>query len=338
LTKFPFCSMRFGGGCVAKVWAIEMSSWKPDQGECGERWPDLVRFARRRYARPSDRHKTSNRSRSFVLRIANFATLCALAFVGWGAGISHAQGSDTEKAGYADALSYCRGDVAHPMALRTDKRVLCLDGWIFSEQEISPANSLEQGGLFVVRNGGGDVATTIALANMLGNKHATVVVNDYCLATCADYLLIASAETIVPKDALVAWTNVRSGPNNCVGFSETPDHGAPRLYAGPCTDPLLEGRSEYFELIHLKDKFYKERIFAPPFVEPPESPAIRRILKRKFDATGRYPDEVFWTWNPRYYASAIRTKILYEAYPQSQDEVDAIVARHQLPYSVIYDP
>jgi hypothetical protein len=292
-----------------------MSCWKLGQAEC-----------------------TSANFCSFISRLANLATLCAIAFVGWGSEISLAQVSDAEKASYADALAYCRGDVARPMSLRTDRRVLCQDGWIFPGQDVSLANDLEQGGYFVVRNYGGEVAATIALASMLGDKHATVIVYDYCLGTCANYLLIASAETFVPKDALVAWTYVR-GPNDCVGFSETPDQGAPRLYVGPCTDPRLEGRgSASFELIDLKDKFYKERIFAPPYLEPPESLTIRRILKRKYDATGSYPGDVFWTWNPRFYASALKTKVLYEAYPQSQEEVDAIVARIHLPYSVIYDP
>jgi len=49
------------------------------------------------------------------------------------------------------------------------------------------------------------------------------------------------------------------------------------------------------------------------------------------------PRKMFWTWNPRHYASALRTKIIYEAYPQSQDEIDTLRERlHQ--YPVIHDP
>jgi hypothetical protein len=33
-----------------------------------------------------------------------------------------------------------------------------------------------------------------------------------------------------------------------------------------------------------------------------------------------------------------KTKIVYEAYPQSQEEVDEMRARLRLPVSVIYDP
>lgn len=318
-----------------------MSHWKPDRGEWGKRSSAPVPVIRKS-ARGGERHGQAwNGFRNFAFRIMEFATpkfvaLCAVAFVCLGLEMSRAQVSDAEKASYANALAYCRGDVPRPMALRSDKRVLCLDGWDYSEQDISLANSLEQGGHFVVRSGAGDIATTIALANIIGDKHATTVVNDYCLSTCANYFLIASAETIVPEGALVAWTHVTSGSNICFGLADAPDHGPLRLELAPCTDPVFEARGKNLELMLLKDKFYKERTL-DQFVEPPESFTIRRILRRKFEAAGGYP-YVFWTWNPRYYASAIKAKVLYEAYPQSQDEVDAIVSRIHLGYSVIYDP
>jgi len=139
----------------------------------------------------------------------------------------------------------------------------------------------------------------------------------------------------VPKDGLVAWTS--HGPDSCVGFSEMRDPSAPYLRDVPCDGPPTRDlRAE--RLLDLKDKFYKGRISSPPFVEPPESIVVRRALKRKFDATGNYPVDVFWTWHPRYYANAIRTKVIYEAYPQSQDEVDTILTRIGLQLSVIYDP
>jgi hypothetical protein len=272
----------------------------------------------------------------FVLRIVVFAALCALALVCLGIQDSVAQVSDAERANYADALAYCRGDVVRPMALRPDKRVLCLDGQIFPQNEIWLSQGLEQGGLFVVRSEGGDVAAAIALAEMLLLKEATVIVNDYCLAACASYLLIASARTFVPKEALVAWINQAREQNSCFRFSETGDPGAPRLQEGPCASPSLDaGRRP---LKGFESNFYHGRIIVSPWALPPESIAVRKILKRKFDSTGKYPTDVYWTWNPRFYASTIRTKIFYESYPLSQDEVDAIVARLGLSLSVIYDP
>ncbi len=313
-----------------------MSCRKPSLGERGAQSYELLRSISGRGARPRERHIVSLRFRSFVLCITSLVGLCALAPVWRSAEAAQAQVSDAEKTGYADALAYCRGNVARPMALRSDNRVLCLDGQIYAPNDFLLAHGLEQRGLLVVRGSGGGIDATIALADMLLAREATVIVNDYCLGTCANYLFIASLKTFVPKDALVAWISHGTG-HDCVGFSEMRDPTAPYLRETPCAGSSShDARTD--KLLEFKDRFYKGRIFASAFVEPPESILVRRILKRKFDATGEYPVDVYWTWNPRYYASAIRTRIIYEAYPQSQDELDAIVTRIGLHLSVIYDP
>ena len=243
--------------------------------------------------------------------------------------------SDAEKTSYAHALAYCRWNVPRPIALQDDKRVLCFDGQIDAALDLSIANDLEQGGLFVVRSTGGEIAGTIEFADLLQSKQATVVVNDYCLANCANYLFIASPRTFVPRDALVAWRNVTE-PGECIGFSDTNNYGAPHFRAAPCIRPFPDEDPRYEQLDQLKRKFYQKRILS--FEAPPESVSTRRILKWTFDATGKYPNDIYWTWNPRYYAAAIRTEVFYEAYPQSQDEVDAIAVRLGLGYRIIYDP
>lgn len=86
-------------------------------------------------------------------------------------------------------------------------------------------------------------------------------------------------------------------------------------------------------------QFYHGRAVTVTIPEhPPESITVRKILKRKFDQTGNYPVGVYWTWNPRYYASAVRANVSYEAYPQSQEEVDTTASRLGLSFPVIYDP
>lgn len=277
--------------------------------------------------------------RTLVVRAASLASLCLLALC-CDLQISNAQVSDDEKASYLDALAYCSGVDLGPMVLRDDKKVLCLDGWFFSGRQVAPVDSLETGGYFVVRGFGGDIAATIALADKLREKRVTVVIYDYCVAACASYLLLASEQAFVPSGALVAWINVKRETGDCLGFQETSDRAAPRLELVRCPASSPDVYSGFMaeELNRRKMEFFRKRVFPATFSEPPESLIVRRVLKRKFDETGRYPDKVYWTWNPRYYAGAIRTKVIYEAYPQSQDEVDAIVARIQLSYPVIYDP
>ncbi|MDE2063500.1 MAG: hypothetical protein KGJ00_13920 [Bradyrhizobium sp.] len=135
------------------------------------------------------------------------------------------------------------------------------------------------------------------LANILSAKLATIIINDYCLASCANYLFIASLATFVPRDSLVAWRNV-GVPGECAGFFETRDPGAPHFGVGPCPGEFHDGRrNEYFD--QFMREFFDGRIRG--FLPPPESITVRKILKRKFDETGKNPDDVFWTWNPRFY-------------------------------------
>jgi hypothetical protein len=271
--------------------------------------------------------------RTFVFRLAILAAFSALAFVGWSTEISRAQ--ETDFGVFARAVEYCRGDVQRPMALDLGKRVLCFDGVLSRELDVSFAGGLQQNGLFVVRSPGGDILSATTLADFLRDRNASVVIYDYCLSACASYLLMATNETFVIRDTLVAW-HYTADPRWCPSLKFAKDDGPKRLEKAPCPDApsdIKEG-DEYRR--HLNYKFYSGRAVDPLFNDPPQSFAIRRIMRGLFEETGRYP-EVFWTWNPRYYSRMLKTKIVYEAYPGSQTEVDALVARFRTS-SVIYDP
>jgi hypothetical protein len=71
-------------------------------------------------------------------------------------------------------------------------------------------------------------------------------------------------------------------------------------------------------------------------LDPPQSNHARRMLKNMMDGTGAFPG-VAWMWNPRFYKNVLKTKITYEAYPESQAEVDEIVARFGF-RPVVFDP
>jgi hypothetical protein len=45
-----------------------------------------------------------------------------------------------------------------------------------------------------------------------------------------------------------------------------------------------------------------------------------------YTETGVYRD-VMWTLHPRHYPSLFKTKIYYEAYPESQEEVDEMARK-----------
>ncbi len=125
-----------------------------------------------------------------------FSALCALTFACWGVDISRAQQPDFDV--YARAVEFCRAVVKRPMMLDLDKRILCFDGTISAEMNVSSASALEPNGLFVVRSPGGEIPNLYhALADLILDRYATVVVYDYCLSACASFLLIAS--TIRPS-------------------------------------------------------------------------------------------------------------------------------------------
>jgi hypothetical protein len=141
------------------------------------------------------------------------------------------------------------------MALDLDKRVLCFDGELHSGQDVSLANGLEANGLFLVRGFDGDIASVIRLADLLQNRRATVVVYDYCLSTCANYLLFASHETFVLKDSLVAWS-YSDQPPWCPSLVASKDDGPKRLDIAPCSDAPPEYQSGYREFQNLTSEFY----------------------------------------------------------------------------------
>jgi hypothetical protein len=266
-------------------------------------------------------------------RRATIATLCAWVSLCTNAPASRAQ--DVDFTPYTRAADYCRSNVARPIALSVDRRVLCFDGYVSRRADLALVSKLEQGGLFVVRSYGGEDLITMEMADLLRARNAIVIVYDYCLSACASYLLIASSEAFVLKGALVAWRPVGYGPGDCIGFVEAKDKELPRLDVGKCPSGLIATR-EVGKLYRLKEKFLETRRASPLFEDPPQSVLTRRALLRLFDE--QQNPLVMWTWNPRYSASFVKTKIVYEAYPESQEEIDAIASRLHLVYHVIYDP
>jgi len=243
--------------------------------------------------------------------------------------------SDIEVRSFYRGIAICQRMIGRALALDLDKRVLCFDGELRSELDVSIADRLEDGGLFVVRSGGGNPLTAVKLAEAVRERHATVVVYDYCLSACASYLLVASTKAFVRKNTLVAWHHPVS-PYLCPLVEEVRSSGAKRLAKDLCSDAPANFRSGYEFNKELDAWFYSTRAVSPPFDNLPQSIVVRRILLNRFSERGEYPSYWFWTWNPRYYPTKIKTKITYEAYPQSQDEVDVLARWLQI--RVIYDP
>jgi hypothetical protein len=308
-----------------------MSCGRVDQACCRNRSVGCVGIARwlqRHCFRRSE-------ARGLLIRILNLVTIYVVVLAGSGTASSLAEVSEAEKAIYTRAVEHCRGNVKRPIKLDLDQRVLCFDGEISADLDISLTGRLRDGGLAVVRSFGGYSDSAIRLAEAFRERHATVVVYDYCLSACASYLLVASSKAFVLKNTLVAWHS-HVGEKLCPLLRQAKDNGPRRLDNDACPDAPGKWRIAYKYVTELSKSFYETRAIAPTFEDPPQSIVVRRILQNRFGERGEYPPNLMWTWNPRYYASQIKTKIVYEAYPESQDEVDTLARRLQL--RVVYDP
>src|SRR5205085_761295 len=150
---------------------------------------------------------------------------------------------------------------------------------------------LKEGGLFVVRSpGGDDIASTIALAKVLRERRAVVVVYDQCLSSCANYLLIASARSYVLKGALVAWDYESTDPAlpSCAKFvMEKARDGDYRLQRGSCR-PLPADEALWREVLLAQTEFYKERMVDPYFEPPPDNRYLRKVVKSLYPDSHAY--------------------------------------------------
>jgi hypothetical protein len=223
------------------------------------------------------------------------------------------------------------------MALSPDQRILCFDGTITGDLDGSLAKSLRDGGLFVVRSFGGDIHSAIVLADLLRERRATVVIYDYCVSACASFFFVASGQTYILKGAVVAWHDAASGLQDCPSLETPPDSGPRKLRRVPCPEIPRQYLTKNQSVMDDVDRFFRERTIDPSFEWPPDSLYVRRQLKNLYRDTGLYPN-VIWTLNPRYLQKTFKAKIFYERYPESQDEVDGMLAPLGWKIGVIYDP
>lgn len=148
-------------------------------------------------------------------------------------GVSRAGQQTPDKEIYYLAAEYCRGTVPRPISLSSDNRVLCFDGWVDDGMDLRLARELADHGLFVVRGFGGSIATSIALADLLRDRQATVVIYDYCLSACASYFLMGSNQIYMLNNSLVAWRNSVSGLDNCTSLKSALRRSAKKTAAYP---------------------------------------------------------------------------------------------------------
>ncbi len=252
---------------------------------------------------------------SFRGTLLTLSSFCALV-VATGAEPARAF-TDADRGVYAAAVNFCRTRPAQKFFDEVT-HIVCFDGQIVPNEDVSFIQRLPEHGVFVVRSAGGWREPAERIAMILREKHADVLVYDYCLSACASVLFVASDRTYVVKDSIVAW-HYGSVDNDTCGRVD-PGRGLTRIVCST-------GQSVDWP-----------RLFAGTV--RPMSTYVSRILVGYFKGTGVFHD-IFWTWHPRYYKPVLRTEIEYEAYPDSQDELDDLSRRLLGAWGkvrIIYDP
>jgi hypothetical protein len=213
--------------------------------------------------------------------------------------------------------------------------VLCFDGPI-EPKDLPLFRNLKAGGYVVMRSPGGSARTAMLLSDVLREKDALVILYDYCLSACANYILVAN-RTFVRKGTIVAW---HGGGDSVLGLVTNPWCHRPDLKQRPQDDngARTENRVDgWCEWDLLTRTFFKERELDDRYIHAPQTPHTKKkVLSALMKETDK--NNVFWMWNPKNYGDHFKSRVSFDSYPRSQDEVDSIIARHQLGVRVVFDP
>jgi hypothetical protein len=249
---------------------------------------------------------------------------------------AYSEPAEIRPAAIAAAKDYC-ASTKHSIMLSEDRMVLCFDGRIEPDLDVGIFNNLKDRGLFVIRSAGGYADVAMAFANILRARDATVILYDYCLSACANYVLVASNRTYVTKNTIIAW------------------HSVPRTLL-----PTMRCRGEYLEQLHqlfreqygkeykpwqvesicreseLSLTFFKDRQIDDRYTREPQTLYLKKmwgVALRQQGNEGR----LFWMWNPKNHGDFFKSRITYESYP-TEDEAELFASRWSGRLRLFYDP
>jgi hypothetical protein len=230
------------------------------------------------------------------------------------------------------AANYC-ANYERSVNLSENGMILCFDGPIRPDAQVDDKlQKLNDHGFFVIRSPGGFAAVALNIADALLEKDATVVIHDYCLSACANYIFVATSRTYVLKDSIVAW---HGGVH--------PDVRCDRYLHGD-QSAIGENIKIGCKTFALQADFFRKRGIQPGFIFNPPTPYTRMMFnilasptRDKANPSG-IVSKIFWMWNPQSYGDHLKDRVIYEHYPNSQHHVDKIIDRFGLGTQIIYDP
>jgi len=222
------------------------------------------------------------------------------------------------------ALEYC-AKFEQTIHLSDDDKILCFDGQIKRDLKMQPFQELKENGFFVIRSPGGYSTVAVEMSDILLAKNATVIIHDYCLSACANYVLVATNRTYVVKDSIVAW---HGGPSGVY---------CTRWFTGD--EKTVNALEDYCNHVEVLSRFFAKRGISAAFAHWPQTAYTRNRFRLYLAGTGDRRS-IFWMWNPRNYGDYFKDRLTFESYPASQYEVNEILSRFGLEHvmRVLYDP
>ncbi len=107
---------------------------------------------------------------------------------------------------YIDNIKKCRGSIQPFVSIWIDSDTLCIYGPIGVETlDAAKKLAFPGNGVVVVNSSGGEIISSIEIALKIRDSKMTIVVDTKCLSACANYLLLAAAQKVVPSNALIGW-------------------------------------------------------------------------------------------------------------------------------------
>jgi hypothetical protein len=191
-----------------------------------------------------------------------------------------------------------------------------------------------------MRSQGGDPATALRLSDILRERRVTVILYDYCLGACADYVFAAN-RTFVKRNTIVAWNGSLDPRFGMVSQGSSCHSTGPRTEPRKLFDqngvPTKEPVSPWCEWDELIKEFFQSRGLDSGYIHKPQTDYTNKKVQ---SALMKEPDrkKVFWMWNPKNYGDYFKSKVSFQDYPQSQREVDRLVAQYKLGVRVVFDP
>jgi hypothetical protein len=220
-------------------------------------------------------------------------------------------------------------DVARADWERVNSETIRLNGLV-TEGSLGNFQDVAKAGFSVVRlrSGGGTPRVALQIASDIAQRHAVVIIEDYCFSACANYLALAGKSLVLPCDALLGWHGSPTLVTDEEWKQQSETEGHPPKLTEMYGNWLKELRQ--FERLFFKSIGVKHELLTDS-VEIPKLEGLKPDVSFKFDEeTGSYTvtrSSVMWIPTARTLKSyGVETKDFCENYGVSEIR-DAIAKR-----------